>query len=312
MFPDLNSQLVDTKEKIRLRDRLQGQLADVERSLSQEDSRLETLEAQLQREQRDVQHLEGLSLAGMFYTVLGDKEQRLDKEQQEFLAAKLQRDQCQYAVTSLERDLDDLKQKLGALTGLDEAYQSLLDRKENLLRQSNNPNLSQLLNLAEDQARLQSERKEVQEAIDAGQALVSTLDGVIQSLSSAEGWGTWDMLGGGFLANLAKHSRIDEARQLVHEAQEMLRRFQRELADVQSSENFLIDISSFDTFADFFFDGLIVDWIVQSKIQTSLDRTSQVRQRVAAILQHLEGRSQQTLLQLADLAKRRQDFIEKS
>ncbi len=311
MFTDLNIQLVDVKEKIRQRDRLQGQLADVERSLAQEDNRLEMLQAQLQREENDVKRLEGLSLAGMFYTVLGDKEQRLNKEQQEFLAAKMRRDQCQYAVTSLEHELDGIKQDLGSLTGLDEAYQRLLERKEKLLLQSNNPNLRPLLDLSDDQARLESERKEVGEAVEAGQALLSTLDGVIQSLNSAEGWGTWDMLGGGFLANLAKHSRIDDARDQVHQAQEMLRRFQRELADVQSGENFLIDISSFDTFADFFFDGLIVDWIVQSKIQTSLDRTSQVRQRVAAILQRLQNRAQSIQQQLDGLAQQRKDLIEK-
>ncbi len=312
MFPDLNAQLVDVKEKIHLRDRLQGQLADVERSLAQEDSRLEVLEAQLKREEKDVKSLEGLSLAGMFYSVLGDKEQRQDKERQEFLAARLQRDQCQYAVSTLERDLDDLKQKLAALTGLDAAYQSLLDHKERLLLQSDNPNLRQLLALSEDQARLQASRKEIQEAIEAGQALISILDEVIQSLNSAEGWGTWDMLGGGFLADLAKHSRIDDAREKVHQAQELLRRFQRELADVQSGENFLIDISSFDTFADFFIDGLIVDWIVQSKIQTSLDRTSQVRQRVAAILQRLQNQAQDIQHQLEGLAARRKELIEKS
>ncbi len=66
MFTDLNTQLVDAKEKIRLRDRLQAQLAGVERSLAQEDSRLEMLEAQLRREEKDVKRLEGLSLAGIF------------------------------------------------------------------------------------------------------------------------------------------------------------------------------------------------------------------------------------------------------
>ncbi len=312
MFTDLNTQLVDAKEKIRLRDRLQAQLAGVERSLAQEDSRLEMLEAQLRREEKDVKRLEGLSLAGIFYTVLGDKEQHLDKEQQEFLAAKLQRDQCQYAVTSQERELSDLKQRLASLTGLDDAYQSLLERKEKLLVQSGSAGMRQLLDLSEKQAGLQSDRKEVQEAIDAGQALVSTLDGVIGSLRSAEGWGTWDMLGGGFLADLGKHSRIDDAREQVHQAQELLRRFRRELTDVQTGENFLIDISSFDTFADFFFDGLIVDWIVQSKIQTSLDRTYQVRQRVADILQRLESRSQQIQQEVNALADRRKELIEKS
>ena len=89
-------------------------------------------------------------------------------------------------------------------------------------------------------------------------------------------------------------------------------RVQRELADVQSGESFLIDISSFDTFADFFFDSLIVDWIVQSKIQTSLDRTIQVRQRVESILQRLQNRMQDLQQQVDDLANQRKQLVEKS
>lgn len=290
MFTALNEQLIQIKEKLRRRERIQARLADLERSLAQEDVRLEQLEARLKREEGDVKSLEGLSLSGLFYAVLGDKEERLDKERQEFLAARLQRDQSQYAVASMERELADLKAELAAFGDLDGEYQTLLARKEKLLLDAGDERARQLIDLTDRRAALRSDVKEVQEAIDAGTSLLAELDGVIDALKSASGWGTWDMLGGGLLADLAKHSRIDEARARVHTAQEQLRRFQRELADVQSNESFLIDISSFDTFADFFFDGLIVDWIVQSKIQTSLERTSQVRQRVASILNSLQGR----------------------
>lgn len=133
MLKDLNSRLIDILEKLRARDRLQNRLAEVERLLSQKVTRLDGLDVQFAREKRDVQRLEGLSLGSIFYTVLGDKEQRLDRERQEFLAAKLQRDQCQYAISSLELDLADLKYKLSALGNLDSAYQALLERKEKIL-----------------------------------------------------------------------------------------------------------------------------------------------------------------------------------
>lgn len=45
-----------------------------------------------------------------------------------------------------------------------------------------------------------------------------------------------------------------------------LRIFQRELNDVQMFLNLNLNISDFLTFADFFFDGLITDYLVQSKI----------------------------------------------
>jgi anti-anti-sigma regulatory factor len=244
--------------------------------------------------------------------VLGDKEQRLDRERQEFLAAKLQRDQCQYAISSLELDLADLKYKLSALGNLDSAYQALLERKEKILLSSENDLFHQLLDITGLQANLQADRKELQEAVGAGQTVLTILDGVINSLNSAEGWGNWDMLGGGMLADLAKHSKIDDARDQVHQAQELLRRFQRELADIQSAESFLIDISSFDTFVDFFLDSLIVDWIVQSKIHNSLERTTQVRQRVKAILQGLGTRLAENRGQLDNLIEQRKLLVENS
>ena len=312
MLKDLNIRLIDILEKLRARDRLQNKLAEVERLLSQEVTRLEGLDVQFVREERDVQRLEGLSLGSIFYTVLGDKEQRLDRERQEFLAAKLQRDQCQFAISSLELDLADLKYKLSALGNLDSAYQALLERKEKILLSSGNDLTRQLLDLSGQQANLLADHKELWEAVSAGQAVLTTLDGVINSLNSAEGWGNWDMLGGGMLADLAKHSKIDEARDQVHQAQELLRRFQGELADIQSAESFLIDISSFDTFVDFFLDGLIVDWIVQSKIQNSLERTNQVRQRVKAVLQGLETRLAENQGQLDNLIKQRKLLVENS
>ncbi len=45
-----------------------------------------------------------------------------------------------------------------------------------------------------------------------------------------------------------------------------LRIFQRELNDVQMFLNLNLNIGDFLTFADLFFDGLITDYLVQSKI----------------------------------------------
>ena len=42
--------------------------------------------------------------------------------------------------------------------------------------------------------------------------MLDSLDSVLSSLESAEGWGTWDLLGGGLISDLAKHSHIDDAK----------------------------------------------------------------------------------------------------
>ena len=63
-----------------------------------------------------------------------------------------------------------------------------------------------------------------------------------------------------------KHSRIKEAEALLEQAKTELQLFQRELNDVREALHLQIEIGDFLTFADFFLDGFITDYLVQSKI----------------------------------------------
>lgn len=68
-----------------------------------------------------------------------------------------------------------------------------------------------------------------------------------------------------------KHSSIDEAMDHVAVANRNLNTFSRELKDVNIDLDLDVNISSFDKFADYFFDGFIADLNVQNKIRDSLD-----------------------------------------
>ena len=63
-----------------------------------------------------------------------------------------------------------------------------------------------------------------------------------------------------------------------------LRIFQKELRDVEAIQNQHIDIGGLLTFADFFFDGLIADWLVQSKIQNARKQVADAISQVEWIL----------------------------
>lgn len=140
-----------------------------------------------------------------------------------------------------------------------------------------------MLRLSEQLADAQSDLKELDEAINVGNETLDSLEKVLSSLKSASNWGTWDLLGGRMIATAIKHSRIDEARMSVHRVQQLLRRFQEELAEVEREPDIAIEIGSFATFADYFFDGLIADWVVQSRIESSLENVVRMEDRVRKI-----------------------------
>jgi len=119
--------------------------------------------------------------------------------------------------------------------------------------------------------------QEIHEAIAAADDALYALERAQKSLGSAGNWGIFDMLGGGFLASLFKHGRLDQAQTELEEARAALHRFSSELADVDRTADLQLNIGEFLRFADFFFDGFIADWMVQSKIR---DAERQVKQAI--------------------------------
>lgn len=284
----MNNQLVEVKQKLRIRAKLTDDLDRTQNMLSEQTLRLADLEIAVKKEGADVEKLENLSLTGLFHAVLGDKQTQLEKERQEYLAAKLKYDECKYSVSALERDINDFKARIAGLGDIDSQFKTIAERKEQLILQGNDRNSTKLIELSEALADAQSDIRELKEAIEAGKAVLTGLDGVVGFLKSARNWGTFDMIGGGLIATAVKHSKIDRARESVHHVQQLLRVFQRELADIDSRTDIDLDISSFLTFADYFFDGLIVDWVVQSRIGRSLDSAVQAAERVHGIVQQLQ------------------------
>ncbi len=64
-------------------------------------------------------------------------------------------------------------------------------------------------------------------------------------------------------------------------------RFENELRDVQDMNYLNVEISGFLTFADFFFDGLLADLLVQSKIADARAKVDDAINRVQNIVYRL-------------------------
>lgn len=131
-------------------------------------------------------------------------------------------------------------------------------------------------------------RMEIQEAVTAGERALVSLRAAQEKLNSARNWGIFDLLGGGFVTDMIKHSKMNDASSCVEQAKRDLLIFQRELRDVQTELNLNIEIGGFLTFADFFFDGLVADYLVQSKIAEAREQVNNAIYRVESLLVRLK------------------------
>ena len=87
---------------------------------------------------------------------------------------------------------------------------------------------------------------------------------------------------------MVKHSKMDQAKQNMEEARNDLRNFSRELNDVNMTCHLDIETGDFLSFADWFFDGFVVDWMVQDRINQASRQVAEAIQRVEGILRQLQ------------------------
>ena len=131
-------------------------------------------------------------------------------------------------------------------------------------------------------------RREMKEAMDAGERALSSLRSAQAKLNSAGNWGLLDMFGGGLFSTIMKRSKMEDAKTLMETAKMDLRIFQKELKDVHIPLDLRMEVGGFLSFADFFFDGFVADYLVQSKISNAKEQISDAIFSVEQVLKRLK------------------------
>lgn len=277
------------QEKISRSRQLTSMLKELRSQRDTISAHVRELEAIKMDEQADVDRLEGRSLASFFYNVIGKMDERLNKEREEAYAARVKYDAAARELEAIDGDIRRCEAELSGLRGCEREYEATLREKANTVKAEGGARAEEILKLEERHAYLESQKKELREAISAGNSARSTAESVLSSLDSAEGWGTWDLLGGGLLADMAKHSHLDEAQGAIERLQSQLRRFKTELADVTIHADMQVNVDGFLRFADYFFDGLFADWAVMDKISQSQSQVQSTKSQIDSVLARLNS-----------------------
>lgn len=309
MNESLNSELDKLRQDISRFHRIEAILSDLNGQLSNKKKQETLLQTESEKENLDYEKISNMSISSLFYTILGNREEHIEKERQEALAAKLKLDQCRLAIKDLELQIAQLEKERDSLINCQQDYEKLLHEKYYLILSQHGANADKIIGLQDKLQLCAANKKELSEAITAGKNVISSADRIIQCLDSAEGWGTWDILGGGLLTDLQKHSHIDDAKEEASRMSLLLNRFHSELADVKINTEFHIDIDGFTKFADFFFDGLIADWVVQSKIHNAQSSAEHLREQVETVTRHLVDLKQQNEQESVQISREIEDTI---
>lgn len=311
MYNEVNNQIYNLKEKIRIKDKLENlrKIANIE--LEKKLYNREELIKSLKKEEKDVIKLESTGISSLFLSLLGKKEDKLDKERDEYLTAKLRYEECLESIRELEAEIQYANVELKKYNNANEDYLKAIKEKRRIILKEDSVESKYLKEGLEAINELKLDIKEIKEAIEAGEKTNASLQNMKEHLNTARSWGMWDMMGGGLISNIAKHSAIEKANQIAHSTQSNLKSFQKELSDVNNFTEISVDISSFATFADFFFDGFFVDWFVQSKINDSIDNVDNTYNKISEIVRELRKELEKLQSKLSNNERETKDILEK-
>ena len=279
--------LQSLQQKLSRKKHLQALLKELHTQRIELETKVASLKKIMEEDEYDVTRLERRGLASLFYGIVGKKEEKLNEERREAVTSKAKYDVAMQEMNLVQRRISRYEEELTALKDIEMQYAYALKEKVKLLKATATPVSEKILQYEEQISGFENQKKEIREAISAGNKAKNIAEQVLSELDDAEGWGTWDLLGGGLISDLAKHSSLDDAQEEIEHLQVQLRRFKTELADVTIRAEMQVNIDGFLRFADYFFDGLFADWAVLDKIEESQAEVKNIIKQIQAVLDKL-------------------------
>ena len=123
------------------------------------------------------------------------------------------------------------------------------------------------------------QQTQINEAVSIIDRLIPLVNDAERNLSSARNWGFLDVLGGGFIVDLIKHSKLNNASNSMEQVNYLMQNLQRILGSINTND-YSMNVGNFVSLADFLFDGAIADIYMTSKIMSSLDEGRKLKNKL--------------------------------
>ena len=311
MFEDINRELRECKDNILLKETLEEKLVTLEDTYYKNNKVLERLEEKLNKEFKDVEKFNKISVVNIISTIFNFREEKLYKEEQEYLEAKLRYEEYRVTVEELKNDLETTKSRIESISNYEERYDELIQEKSELLKGLDLNKRLELEEIEDSINRYVKEGIERKEAIDEAINCDFTVNSALKYLNDASGLATWDVLGGGAVTYIMKHDAVNSAKKEIERLGYAITKLEKELSDINMisiSGNFNNIESSY--LVDVFFDNIFTDISVSNKIDSSLGSVRNVKDKLDRCKEELYEKEKSNNEELIKLREKYKELVE--
>lgn len=311
MFEDINRELRECKDNILLKETLEEKLVTLEDTYYKKNKVLERLEEKLNKEFKDVEKFNKISVVNIISTIFNFREEKLYKEEQEYLEAKLRYEEYRVTVEELKNDLETTESRIESVSNYEERYEELIQEESELLKGIDLNKRLELEEIEDSINRYVKEGIEIKEAIDEAINCDFTVNSALKYLNDASGLAIWDILGGGAVTSIMKHDAVNSAKKEIERLGYAITKLEKELSDINMiniSENFNNIESSY--LVDVFFDNIFTDISVSNKIDSSLGSVRNVKNKLDRCKEELYEKEKNNNEELIKLRKKYKELVE--
>lgn len=275
-------------------------------ALQEQQQQAAALREQLGVEQADAEHWRGKGFGQMLWWLIGRLDERRDREQQEAQDVALRLADQETLAHETEESLAAAVTSSQQAAASDADVDSALARLRATLQADAPGAYTALIGLEHDLATQEGQVKETREAIAAVDHASTAVDSALDELQSAASWGTWDVIGGGWLASSIKHGHVDTAIERLQAVNSAMVAVQHELGQVATTVDLPtgLEAGSGARTLDVWFDNLFSDIRMQGRITELRDHTEDLRNRLGTAGAQLRAHLDATTARIADLHQR--------
>lgn len=264
--------------------------------------------SKMNKEHEDVLKLEKKSAMSLFRHILGNQDEQLERERQEYLQAVLEYNAIANEINLLRYEQGILLKKPKETNELQRQLDYYLKVKEQKLIFNNTAQGSQIKEINRNIDQLYTFKRELKEAKTIALVVYKVITKAFTKLKKIKDFQYKSMRGSGRNSSYIKKSYIDGAIKDVSEINFYLGKLDKELSDVYSQITFF-SIYKYQNFVESFYDNLITDWVLQNKLKSAIGCLQSAENQIKRIIATLDSDTNKTDKSINSLIMEKRELV---
>ena len=290
-----------------------NRINSIEKEVRELEQRLKNLELNVEEKYQNVNKINFPSINNLFASILKNKSAQQEEQNQAYLLAILEYNECDELVATLNYEKEVLKEKIKNGDNILRKIESEITVMDNEMIEKSSPYVEEYKTLTLDLKKLFQLKIEVHEALTVAKDLGTSIHQLLKSLELSNKFDNW----GSYYhekqeAKKKKEFYIDKAQievQLIHK---LLVHLSSELNDVKEAQNeFRRSELLVRKFNINYYHSLISDWVEQNSLKNSTSEVHSTDKIIQSIINSLSALLENALEELSLANQRREELIEK-